>query len=72
MIPKNNRVYIRDWFEENQKFESGDIVQFEMPPFCSGEYKAIIYIDNDGNPYIEKSKSYYIKCRDYFLVKKAK
>jgi len=41
-----------------------------MPPFCSGEYKATIHIDNDGDPFIEKSKSYYSRCRDVFVLKK--
>lgn len=67
MIPKNNRVYIREWFNKDQEFKDGDILEFEMPPFCSGDYKARIYIDNDGDPYIDKLDNYYEGCRDLFV-----
>lgn len=36
MIDKNNRVYINGWFESNQKIKEGDVIEFEMPSFCSG------------------------------------
>ena len=67
MISKNNRVYIREWFNKNQEFKDGDILEFEMPSFCTGDYEAIIYIDSDGDPYIYKSNDYYKGCRDLFV-----
>lgn len=70
MINKNNRVYIRDWFNNETEFNEGDTVNFEMPSFCSGEYTAMVYLDNDNDPYIKKSDDYSDGCRDYFLIKK--
>ena len=69
MINKNKRVYISDWFTKEQKFTVGDKVEFEMPPFCSGDYSAIIYIDAEGDPYISKDNDYYDGCRDLCVVK---
>jgi signal peptidase I len=63
-INKNDRIYIREWFNNDQQFKDGDIIEFEMPSFCSGDYEATIYIDTDGDPYIDKSFDYYIGCRD--------
>lgn len=70
MINKNDRVYINDWFNSDQKLKEGDVIDFEMPPFCSGEYSAKIFIDNDGDPFIKKSDDYSEGCRDYELIKK--
>lgn len=70
MISKNNRTYISDWFQPEQKYNEGDTLLFEMPPFCSGDYTAKIYLDTDGDPYIEKSKDFYKGCRDYFIQQK--
>lgn len=67
MVNKNDRVYIREWFGETQAFNSGDVIEFEMPPFCSGDYTAVIYLDSDGDPYINKSENYYKGCRDLFI-----
>lgn len=68
MIPKNNRIYIKQWFNDNQNFKQGDVVQFDMPPFCSGDYSAKVFIDNDGDPYIDKNNNWYDGCRDLYLV----
>jgi hypothetical protein len=70
MVNKNDRVYIKEWFNETQKFKEGDIIEFEMPSFCSGDYLATIYLDTDGDPYIEKSQNYYSGCRDLFIIEK--
>lgn len=70
MIHKNNRVYIKDWFDIPVNFEAGDTIEFEMPQFCSGDYIAEIYIDSEGDAYIDKSNDYYKGCRDFDLVKK--
>jgi hypothetical protein len=68
IITKKNRVYVKAWFNDNQKIKYGDIIEFEMPSFCSGEYKAKIYIDDDGDPYIDKSDNYYDGCRDLYII----
>lgn len=70
MIEKNKRKYIKQWFDDTQQFNDGDTLFFEMPSFCSGEYKAEIYLDNDGDPYIKKSKIYYQGCRDIYISHK--
>ena len=67
MIPKNDRIYIKEWFNNDQNFKEGDVIEFEMPSFCSGDYEAKIYIDNDGDPYIDKSDNYYNGCRDLYV-----
>jgi hypothetical protein len=65
-IDKNNRFYI----ETDQKLNEGDIIEFEMPPFCSGDYQAEVYIDNDGDPYIDKNDNYFEGCRDFSIIKR--
>lgn len=72
MIDKNNRFYIKKLFKKGQKFNDGDILVFDMPPFCSGDYSTVIHLDNDGDPYIDKSESYYEGCRDYYIRKQTK
>ena len=69
-IEKQNRQYIKHWFKKDQQFNDGDILQFEMPPFCSGEYSTRIYLDTDGDPYINKSESFYNGCRDFYIKTK--
>lgn len=70
MIPKNNRFYISEWFDKKKEFKDGDVVVFDMPPFCSGDYSAKVYIDNDGDPYIKRSLNFYDGCRDLYITKK--
>jgi hypothetical protein len=70
MIHKNDRVYVMDWFDDNQKFQEGDVIEFEMPSFCSGDYVAKIFIDNDGDPYIDKNQNHVGGCRDYHYITK--
>lgn len=67
MIPKKKRIYINKWFDNNQKIKEGNFIKFEMPSFCSGTYEAKIFIDNNGEPYIDKSNNYYKGCRDYYI-----
>ena len=68
-IDKNNRTYIIKYFNKNQKFNEGDILEFEMPPFCSGDYLGEIHIDNDGDAYIDKDDDFFKGCRDFFIRK---
>lgn len=67
MLPKDKRCYIRAWFNTYQQFNDGDILEFKMPSFCSGDYEARIYIDSDGDPYINRLDSYYDGCRDFSI-----
>lgn len=61
-IDKNSRTYLlHDRYFINAK--EGDTIIFEMPPFCTGDYTATVYIDNDGDPYITKSDDYIESCR---------
>ena len=68
MIEKSERLYIKQWFDDNQEFKQEDKLVFDMPSFCSGDYTAKIHLDNDGDAYIKKSKSYYSGCRDVYVI----
>ena len=72
MIDKSERLYIKKWFDDGQKFEVGDRVVFDMPAFCSGDYSAKIHLDADGDAYIKKSESYYRGCRGVYIQSKSK
>lgn len=67
------KQYLIQIFQDNKNLlanaEEGDIIDFEMPPFCSGDYIAKIYKDNNGL-YIKKEDNYLSGCRDYTLIKK--
>lgn len=66
-IKKNKRIYINEWFQRDQIYKEGDTLVFEMPPFCSGDYSAKIYLDNDGDPYIKRKDNYMNGCRTYWI-----
>ena len=51
------------------KFQEGDEIVFEMPPFCSGDYKATVMIDPDFGPYIDKENNYFEGCRDFEIFR---
>ncbi len=67
MIHKNERVYIDDWFDSDQEFGEGDKIVFEMPSFCSGDYIAEIFVDNDGDHFIKKEDDFSGVCRTYWI-----
>lgn len=63
-----SKQYIVDLFDlEKDPVEEGDIVRFEMPPFCSGEYLQEVK-SNQGQLYIEE---FWEGCRDYWLIRKS-
>ena len=66
------KIYLNQIFQNDvaflKKCEEGDIIEFEMPPFCSGDYQAKIYKDELGL-YINKKDNYFDSCRDYYLIK---
>lgn len=68
MIDKKDRVYVDHWFKQDIKNLNGNKIYFQMPFFFTGEYYAEIYIDEDGDAYIDKSKNYYDLCDDYKLI----
>lgn len=49
-------------------FDDGDIIEFEMPSFCSGDYSAIIHFDENKEPNIDKKDDWYEGCRDYHII----
>ena len=49
--------------------EEGDIIDFEMPSFCSGDYKAVVKKDDYGL-YIDSKDNYMKGCRDFEIIKK--
>ncbi len=67
MIPKNRRVYIKEWFDDEQEFKEGDVIEFDMPAFCSGDYLANVHIDSDGEPYIHKNDSYFMSSLGFYI-----
>lgn len=69
MIEKNKRIYIKEYFNDGQQFKEGDIIDFDMPSFVTGEFEAHVYIDTDGDAYIKKSENYFDTCRDYEIRK---
>jgi hypothetical protein len=53
----------------NFKFEEGDQIIFEMPPFCSGEYGAIVKKDEKFGLYIDDDDNYFEGCRDFYVMR---
>lgn len=66
--------YLIQVFQEDPAFlnslKEGDIINFEMPPFCSGDYSAKIYKDDKGL-YINHEDNFMKGCRD-FSIRKSK
>jgi hypothetical protein len=50
-------------------FQEGDVIEFEMPPFCSGDYKATVKKDPDFGLYIDKDDNYFEGCRDFVVYR---
>ena len=50
-------------------FEEGDIIEFEMPSFCSGDYKAVVKSHPKYGLYVDRKDSHFEGCRD-FTVKR--
>ena len=48
--------------------KEGDIIYFDMPSMCSGEYKAKVCKDEFGL-YIDESDNFYDSCYDYRINK---
>lgn len=61
--------YLFQIFQKDVAFladlKEGDIIEFEMPSFCSGEYIATIHKDEIGL-YIDRKENQYEGCRDYY------
>lgn len=53
----------------NFKFQEGDIITFEMPPFCSGDYGAVVKKDPDFGLYIDDDDNYFEGCRDFIVTR---
>lgn len=69
------KQYLIQLFQEDpdllKNAKEKDIIFFEMPSFCSGEYSAVIYKDEKGL-YINKKDNFLKGCRNYTLIKKTK
>jgi hypothetical protein len=50
-------------------FQEGDQIVFEMPPFCSGDYAAIVKKDPDFGLFIESEDNYFEGCRDFEVMR---
>jgi hypothetical protein len=66
---KNDRFYIDELLAKAGEdiVSDGDLLEFEMPSFCSGDYHAVIYFDEQNYPYILKSQNYLEGCRDWSI-----
>lgn len=49
------------------EIKEGSVIVFEMPSFCSGDYKAKVYKDDQGL-YINSEDNHLDGCRDLFIV----
>lgn len=49
----------------NFEFQEGDEIIFEMPPFCSGDYRAIVKKNPKFGLYIDDENNYFEGCRDF-------
>lgn len=50
--------------------KEGDIIRFDMPPFCSGEYLALVKETPKGEVYIDKDDAWFEGCRDWTILRK--
>lgn len=54
------------------EFKAGDIIEFEMPSFCSGDYKAEVQQDDVFGTYINAEDNYFEGCRDFIVLRNGK
>jgi hypothetical protein len=48
-------------------FQDGDEIIFEMPAFCSGDYAARVYKDENYGCYIDDSSNWFEGCRSFYV-----
>ena len=69
----NKKIYLNNLFQDDlelfKSIENGDVIDWEMPSFCSGDYQAVVYEDELGL-YIKSKDNYYKGCRDLYIIKK--
>ncbi len=53
-------------------FKTDDVIEFEMPSFCSGEYQAVVKHDADFGLYIDEEQNYFEGCRDFIVLRNGK
>jgi hypothetical protein len=46
----------------------GFLIIYDMPSMCSGNYEAVIKVDEQGRHYIWKDENHFSSCRDYEIV----
>jgi len=54
------------------KFKAGDVIEFEMPSFCSGDYEAVVKKDKDFGLYIDEDNNHFEGCRDFRVLRNGK
>lgn len=52
--------------------QEGDEIIFEMPSFCSGDYKAIVKKDDNFGLYIDEDNNYFDGCRSFEIQRNGK
>ncbi len=55
--------------EKPFEVKEGDVIYFEMPSMCSGEYDAKVYKDERGL-YIDKKDNFFHSCYDFRINRK--
>lgn len=53
-------------------FREDDVIMFEMPSFCSGDYKAVVKADKDFGLYIDDDDNYFEGCRNFIVTRNGK
>jgi hypothetical protein len=66
-MAKFSLINIQEDFNFN--FQEGDQIVFEMPPFCTGEYKATVKKDPDFGLYINSDDNCFKSCRDFVVYR---
>lgn len=64
-----SKAYLRKYISNEglKQIEEGDLIVFDMPSFCSGNYQANVKKDEDGLLYISKKNCFFNSARDYYV-----
>lgn len=64
-----SKAYLKKYISKEglDQIAEGDLVVFDMPGFCSGNYQAKVKKDEDGVLYINKKNCFFNGARDYYI-----
>ena len=52
------------------KLQEFDIINFEMPEYCTGNYSAVIKSDPDFGLYFDEDQDYFEDCLTFTIIRK--